>query len=77
MRDLSWLWDVPVEQLRGRLVTASGERAADLSVRLQYAGVDHRVVDDPIEAVSGARATAVDVVANYTAFRDVLARLSR
>ena len=76
-RDLSWLWDVPVEQLRGRLVTASGERAADLSVRLQYAGVDHRVVDDPIEAVSEARATAVDVVANYTAFRDVLARLSR
>ncbi len=40
-RDVSWIWDVGFEQLCGRLewVIASGHRAADLAVRLKYAGV--------------------------------------
>ena len=37
-RDPSWLWDVPFERLAGRSVVASGERSADLAVRLHYAG---------------------------------------
>ncbi len=40
-RDVSWIWDVAIEQLCGRLawVIASGHRAADLALRLKYAGV--------------------------------------
>jgi len=76
-RDLSWLWDVPFEQLRGRVVTASGERASDLSVRLAYAGVEHRVVHDPRVALTTAPQQTVDVLANYTAFRDLLRWLPR
>ena len=41
-KDPSWLWDVPFERLRGRLVVATGDRGWDLAVRLHYAEVDHR-----------------------------------
>ena len=76
-RDPSWLWDVPFERLAGRAVAASGERSRDLAVRLSYAGVIFRRIDDPLEAVSalGASGAAVDVAANYTAMRDVNHRL--
>jgi len=41
-RDVSWIWDADFELLAGRIreVTCSGTRAADLAVRLKYAGVD-------------------------------------
>jgi UDP-N-acetylmuramyl tripeptide synthase len=41
-RDVSWIWDADLELLAGRIrrVTCSGTRAADLAVRLKYAGVD-------------------------------------
>ncbi len=57
-RDPSWLWDVPFERLRGRLVVACGERARDLAVRLRYAEVDHTVAQGYREAVEIA-ATSV------------------
>ncbi len=40
-RDVSWLWDVDVEMLAGRVgrVVTSGLRAEDMAVRLLYAGV--------------------------------------
>ncbi len=43
--DISWLWDVDFEQLdevsdRFSTVTVSGIRAADMGVRLKYAGLD-------------------------------------
>lgn len=76
-RDLSWLWDVPFQQLAGRTVTAAGERATDVSVRLGYAGVPHRVVHDPWAALQGVRGAEVDVLANYTAFRDLVGGLRR
>ena len=41
-RDPSWLWDVPFEQLADRAVIATGERATDLAVRLDHAGVAYR-----------------------------------
>jgi UDP-N-acetylmuramyl tripeptide synthase len=81
-RDPSWLWDVPFERLAGRLVIASGERGRDLAVRLHYAEVEQRYVADPVEAVEMAAAfarqsggTAIDVVANYTSFQTLRARL--
>ncbi|GHE76582.1 UDP-N-acetylmuramyl peptide synthase [Amycolatopsis deserti] len=70
-RDLSWLWDVPFEVLRGRPVVAAGERSADLAVRLTYAGVPHVRCADPVRAVAGLPPGPVELVANYTAFRQL------
>jgi UDP-N-acetylmuramyl tripeptide synthase len=41
-RDVSWIWDADFELLAGRVrrVTCSGSRAAELAVRLKYAGID-------------------------------------
>jgi UDP-N-acetylmuramyl tripeptide synthase len=81
-RDPSWLWDVPFERLRGRLVVATGERGRDLAVRLRYADVQHRFVTDALAAVGAAAAEAkrlgspgIDIVANYTSFQALRARL--
>ncbi|GLY68208.1 DUF1727 domain-containing protein [Amycolatopsis taiwanensis] len=74
-RDPSWLWDVPFERLRGRRVIASGERATDLAVRLRYAEVDASAQPDPLRAVTSLDAGPVELIANYTAFREVNARL--
>jgi len=76
--DPSWLWDVPFESLAGRPVVATGDRCRDLSVRLLYAGVAHRMEPDPVQAVERAAAmgdagAVVDVIGNYTAFHDLLA----
>jgi UDP-N-acetylmuramyl tripeptide synthase len=75
-KDPSWLWDVPFERLAGRRVTATGERARDLAVRLHYAEVEHRRVDDLVEAVIAAGPGDVDVVANYTTFQALNAALT-
>jgi lipid II isoglutaminyl synthase (glutamine-hydrolysing) len=76
-RDTSWLWDVPFEQFSDRQVVASGERAADLGVRLSYAGLDHQTVVDPLAALATLPAGKVDVAANYTAFLQLRRRLGR
>jgi UDP-N-acetylmuramyl tripeptide synthase len=75
-RDPSWLWDVPFEKLRGRLVVATGERARDLAVRLHYAEVEHVLESDFLRSLTAARADSVDVVANYTSFQQMRARLT-
>jgi UDP-N-acetylmuramyl tripeptide synthase len=56
--DPSWIWDVPFERLGERTAVCAGERAADLAVRVEYAGVD--VVVEPELAAVG----------NYSAFRE-------
>ena len=76
-RDPSWLWDVPFERLRGRTVVASGERAADLAVRLRYAEVEHETCADPLVAARELGAPAVDLAANYTAFQAVVGATAR
>jgi UDP-N-acetylmuramyl tripeptide synthase len=75
--DPSWLWDVPFERLRGRLVVATGERRLDLAVRLRYAEVDHQVASTLDEAVARCASPRVDVAANYTAFQGYLEALAR
>jgi len=75
-RDVSWLWDLPVEQLADRHVAAAGERAADLGVRLSYAGIDHITGPDPLTALRRLPAGEVDVVATYTAFLQLRDKLS-
>jgi UDP-N-acetylmuramyl tripeptide synthase len=64
-RDVSWVWDADFEILTGglRRVTCAGTRAAELAVRLKYAGVPvdrlrvvpslPRALDDALEAADG------------------------
>jgi UDP-N-acetylmuramyl tripeptide synthase len=80
--DVSWLWDIDFAPLRGRSVAVCGDRALDLAVRLRYAGVDCTVVSSVEEvlrrdAEQDAAADPPDVIANYTAFRDLFARSVR
>lgn len=74
-RDMSWLWDVQFDALgeAGIPVTTGGVRAADMAVRLKYAGLDvesavaelESVVDAAVNATpAGGRLT---VFASYTA----------
>jgi len=76
-RDPSWLWDVPFERLRGRLVIATGDRGRDLAVRLRYAGVEHRFVEGYVDAVRATGAVDLDLAANYTSFQDARRELVR
>jgi lipid II isoglutaminyl synthase (glutamine-hydrolysing) len=73
-RDPSWLWDVPFERLHGRRVLVTGERREDVGLRLAYAGVAHTLHANAEEAAAAAPEGLLDVVANYTAFRDLLVR---
>jgi UDP-N-acetylmuramyl tripeptide synthase len=43
-RDVSWIWDADFELLAGRVrtFTCSGSRAAELAVRIKYAGIEPR-----------------------------------
>ncbi len=49
-RDVSWIWDADLEELappgRVRTVVVSGRRAADLAVRLKYAGIHGPLTTD-------------------------------
>lgn len=75
--DLSWLWDVRFEHFENTRVVASGERATDLGVRLTYAAAEHEVVADPLRAIESCPPGRVEVLANYTAFRDLGRALAR
>jgi UDP-N-acetylmuramyl tripeptide synthase len=68
-RDPSWLWDVPFEQLAGRSVIATGERATDLAVRLDNADVAYvKDTRDPLVAAQDAPENPVVIAATYTNF---------
>jgi UDP-N-acetylmuramyl tripeptide synthase len=66
--DLSWLWDVNFEHFVDKPVVAAGERGTDLAVRLGYAGVEHTLVHNAVDAITSCPPGHVEVVANYTAF---------
>jgi len=66
--DVSWMWDVEYEKLRGRRVIATGPRATDLALRLSYAEVEHEVIPDMAEALKGPFKGTVDVLSTYSAF---------
>ena len=76
-RDPSWLWDVPFEQLAGRELVAVGERAEDVSVRLTYAGLTHRVAADPEAGLELLAAGPVDLIGDYTSLLDTASLLRR
>lgn len=86
-QDVSWIWDVDFEQLKGaaRHIVLSGDRALDLRVRLKYA----ELPDDQIEVVTdwrdalerAAQATpageTVFILPTYTAMLELRAVLTR
>jgi lipid II isoglutaminyl synthase (glutamine-hydrolysing) len=83
-RDVSWIWDADFELLAGRVrrVTCSGTRAAEMALRLKYAGLPEerlQVEDDLARALdaatTGADARPVFALPTYTAMlalRDLL-----
>lgn len=73
--DTSWLWDVDYTRLAGRPVLVIGQRRLDLAVRLQVAGVEFTVHDDLDDAVAAAPPGLIDVIANYTAFQQLRAKV--
>lgn len=75
--DLSWLWDVTFEDFGEQSVKAAGERGTDLAVRLVYADISHELITDPVKAINACPAGRVEVLANYTAFRDLKKALER
>jgi lipid II isoglutaminyl synthase (glutamine-hydrolysing) len=76
-RDVSWIWDADFETLAERIgaVTCSGSRAAELALRLRYAGVapDRIVVEEQLadaleRALAGSAPDAtVYALPTYTA----------
>jgi UDP-N-acetylmuramyl tripeptide synthase len=85
-RDVSWIWDADFETLAGRLrrVICSGTRAAEMALRLKYAGVpEDRLVVEPALAAALDRAVAggsgrLVAIPTYTAMlelrRELVAR---
>ncbi|HTA14601.1 MAG TPA: MurT ligase domain-containing protein [Solirubrobacteraceae bacterium] len=57
--DVSWIWDADFELLAGRVrrATCSGTRAAELALRLKYAGVEPERIE-VIDDLSGALESA-------------------
>jgi lipid II isoglutaminyl synthase (glutamine-hydrolysing) len=84
--DVSWVWDADWELLAPRLarMMCSGTRAAELALRLKYAGVDTArltVVEDLEAALDGALASGdgrpLYVVPTYTALLELRELLRR
>jgi lipid II isoglutaminyl synthase (glutamine-hydrolysing) len=80
-RDVSWIWDADFELLAGRIgsFTCSGSRAAELALRMKYAGVEPariRVQTDLRAALDGAAADRHDSAAPLYALPTYTAMLS-
>jgi UDP-N-acetylmuramyl tripeptide synthase len=84
-RDVSWIWDVDFELLGdAESVVVSGDRALDLAVRLEYAGVPPERVslrhDQPAAIDAALRSTPpggeLHVLPTYTAMLDIRAELA-
>jgi UDP-N-acetylmuramyl tripeptide synthase len=84
-RDVSWVWDADWELLRGhvRTITCAGTRAAELALRLKYAGVPEdrlRVIEDPEAALDAALADGdgpLYAIPTYTALLELRTLLTR
>jgi lipid II isoglutaminyl synthase (glutamine-hydrolysing) len=84
-KDVSWIWDADFEVLAPRLrrVTCAGTRAAELALRLKYAGVPvdalHVVADiSPAldDALAGAQSGRLFALPTYTALLELREQLA-
>jgi UDP-N-acetylmuramyl tripeptide synthase len=84
-RDVSWVWDADFEMLAARVrrVTCAGTRAAELAVRLKYAGVPvdrlhvvPGVADGLDAALAAAPAGRLYVLPTYTALLELRGELA-
>jgi lipid II isoglutaminyl synthase (glutamine-hydrolysing) len=84
-RDVSWIWDADFELLSSRVhrVTCAGTRAAELAVRLKYAGVPESALTVVPElpaaldrAVADAAGARVFALPTYTALLALRAELT-
>jgi UDP-N-acetylmuramyl tripeptide synthase len=84
-RDVSWIWDAEFERLAGtlRTVTCAGTRAAELALRLRYAGwppgaieVDEEIGASIDSALARAAGTVV-ALPTYTALIELRTLLTR
>jgi UDP-N-acetylmuramyl tripeptide synthase len=74
-RDVSWVWDADFELLTGatRRIVCSGTRAAEMAVRLKYAGIDPATIEvEPsiersFDALVATAPGAVFALPTYTA----------
>jgi UDP-N-acetylmuramyl tripeptide synthase len=84
--DVSWIWDVDFEKLRGRahVVVPAGNRAYDLAVRLKYAGLTAEIATppetDPARALdvliqATPEGETAHLLCTYTAMLDLRAEL--
>lgn len=84
-QDVSWIYDADLERLAGHVETlvCSGDRAEDLALRLEIAGVSADEVQPVTEwALDAAMArvpagSTLDVIATYTAMLDVREQVAR
>ncbi len=83
-RDVSWLWDVPIEVLAGGQpnVIVSGLRATDMRLRLHYAGIKSEMVSELGPALNRAieftpRGESLYILPTYTAMLEVRKLLSK
>jgi UDP-N-acetylmuramyl tripeptide synthase len=83
-RDVSWLWDVPLEHLASRKLRAlvSGTRATDMALRLRYAGLEGGLEENLDAAIARfIRQTAPGetayILPTYTAMLEVRKLLSK
>ena len=86
-RDISWVWDADFELLSGRAghVTCAGTRAAEMALRLKYAGLDVTqltVLPDVGNALDHALSRLDEqdelfVLPTYTALLELKAELAR
>lgn len=79
--DVSWLWDADFERLAGHVaqVVVSGTRAADMAVRLKYAGIEQHCIQlEPdmgtaleLALKSTPAATTLYILPTYTAMLEL------
>ncbi|MCU1455404.1 MAG: UDP-N-acetylmuramoyl-L-alanyl-D-glutamate--2, 6-diaminopimelate ligase [Acidimicrobiales bacterium] len=77
-RDVSWLWDVSIEDISTTTgsVLVSGSRAAEMALRLKYAGFESHVVANLADAVDelvrrSEPGDAIYVLPTYTAMMEL------
>ncbi len=84
-RDVSWLWDVAIEDLSSRRhkILVGGLRKYDIALRLKYAGIDSDIGgDDDFTSVTKHfrqmyKGEVLYVLATYTAMTSIRKRLAK